>query len=182
MLVGLSGAGLAVFSGGCAFWRPAEVAPMLRLSPASLGRELSVMQRMEVVVRGQVRAFETALEVDHTELRLAVLQLGQTIARLSWDGQALTQVLAPGWPEMVSAERVLSDLQYVWWPLAAVQNALPPGWALVQQAQARELRHGDALVLGMRAIRPGMIELTHPGSGYLVRLNTQGARTDFEAP
>lgn len=173
---------LTLLLGGCASGRSAASAPMLRLSPASLGRELAVVQRMEVEAQGQVRAFETALEVDRDELRLAVMQLGQTIARLSWDGQTLTQSLAPGWPSVVSAEQVLSDLQYVWWPQNEVQGALPAGWTLLTSAQHRELRHGDAVVLDMRAVHPGMIELRHRERGYVVRLQTQGAQPDFGAP
>lgn len=182
VLAGLVGSTGALVLGGCASWQLLESAPLLRLSPASLGRELAVVQRMEVEAQGQVRVFETALEVDQDELRLAVLQLGQTIARLSWDGQTLTQSLAPGWPSVVSAEHVLSDLQYVWWPQAQVQGALPTGWTLLAQADGRELRHGDTVVLDMRAVRPGVIELRHRERGYVVRLQTQGAQPDFGTP
>ena len=167
VLAALMGGCLVLALSGCASWRPAESTPLLRLSPASLGRELAVVQRMEVEAQGQVRAFETVLEVDPDELRLAVLQMGQTIARLSWDGQTLTQSLAPGWPSVVSAENVLSDLQYVWWPQAQVQGALPTG---------------DAVVFDMRAVRSGVIELRHRERGYVVRLQTQGAQPDFGAP
>lgn len=182
VLAALIGGCLVLALSGCASWRPAESTPLLRLSPASLGRELAVVQRMEVEAQGQVRAFETVLEVDPDELRLAVLQMGQTIARLSWDGQTLTQSLAPGWPSVVSAENVLSDLQYVWWPQAQVQGALPTGWTLLSRADGRELRHGDAVVFDMRAVRSGVIELRHRERGYVVRLQTQGAQPDFGAP
>jgi hypothetical protein len=173
---------LAAALSGCASWQPAESTPLLRLSPASLGRELAVVQRMEVEAQGQVRVFETVLEVDPDGLRLAVLQMGQTIARLSWDGQTLMQSLAPGWPSVVSAENVLSDLQYVWWPQPQVQGALPTGWMLLSRADGRELWHGDAVVFDMRAVRPGVIELRHRERGYVVRLQTQGAQPDFGTP
>lgn len=182
VLVALLGSSLSLALGGCASWRAPASAPLLRLSPASLGRELAVVQRMEVEAHGQVRAFETVLEVDPDELRLAVLHMGQTIARLSWDGQTLSQSLAPGWPSVVSADQILSDLQYVWWPQAEVQGALPTGWTLRTGAQQRELRHGDAVVLDMRAVRPGVIELKHRERGYVVRLQTQGAQPDFGTP
>jgi hypothetical protein len=167
---------------GCATWFRGHEAPMLRLSPASLGRELSVVQRMDIDVRGQTRSFDAALEVDADELRLAVLQLGQTTARLTWDGQTLTQSLAPGWPQAVSASSVLSDLQYVWWPRPEVQAALPSGWVLDEGVNHRVLRRGDNVVLDVRVPRSGMIELTHRGAGYLVRLQTQGAQPTFVSP
>lgn len=182
VLAGLVGSASALVLCGCAGWRPAESEPLMRLSPASLGRELAVVQRMEVEAQGQVRVLETALEVDQDELRLAVLQLGQTIARLSWDGQTLKQSLAPGWPSVVSADHLLSDLQYVWWPQAQVQGALPTGWTLLTRADSRELRHGDALVLDIRVVRPGVIELMQRQRGYVVRLQTQGAQPDFGVP
>lgn len=168
--------------GGCASWFRGESAPLLRLSPASLGQELSVVQRMEVEVRRQARSFDAALEVDAAEVRLAVMQLGQTIARLSWDGQQLTQSLAPGWPEVVSSQSVLNDLQYVWWPAQRIRGALPAGWSLDEGANHRVLRHGDNVVLEVRAIRAGVIELRHRHAGYLVRLHTQGAQPVFVSP
>lgn len=167
---------------GCANWFARNDMPTLRLSPASLGRELSVLQRMTVEVHGEARTFETALEVDQDEVRLAVLQMGQTIARLTWDGRELTQSLATGWPKVVSADKVLSDLQYVWWPQDKVQAALPEGWTLLQGLNSRELRHGDNLILEIHAVQAGVIELIHHDHAYLVRLQTQGAQADFIAP
>lgn len=166
----------------CSSWPGADRAPLLRLSPASLGRELAVVQTLEVEVHGRSMAFDAALEVDQDEVRLAVLQLGQTIARLSWNGEQLSQVLAPGWPEVVPAEQVLSDLQYVWWPLARIQAVLPAGWSLVAQGQGRELRHGERAVLGVSVLRPGVIELRHTGQGHIVRLHTHGDQPDFVTP
>jgi hypothetical protein len=99
---------------GCALFKGGAAKPLLRLTPASLGRELTAVQRMEVQAAGQSRSLDVALEVDASAVRMAVMQFGQTVARLDWDGQTLTQSLAPGWPSVVSAERVLSDLQLVW--------------------------------------------------------------------
>lgn len=166
--------------GGCSSW-PGMVpdAPWLRLSPASLGRELAVVQNMEVELQGHKMSFDTALEVDQDEVRLAVLQMGQTIARLSWNGEQLSQVLAPGWPEVVPAEQVLSDLQYVWWPQGRIQAALPPGWRLVEKSQGRELLHGERTVLSVSVLRAGVVELRRVGPGYTVRLHTEGDQPDF---
>lgn len=166
--------------GACSSWPGmAQDAPSLRLSPASLGRELAVVQNMEVELQGHKMSFDTALEVDQTELRLAVLQMGQTIARLSWNGEQLSQVLAPGWPEVVPPEQVLSDLQYVWWPRGCIQAALPSGWRLVENPGGRELLHGDRQVLSVSVLHAGVIELRHAEPGYIVRLHTQGDQPDF---
>jgi hypothetical protein len=162
----------------CAFWPHADEPPLLRLAPASLGRELSVVQRMDVQAAGQTRSLDVALEADADAVRLAVMQLGHTVARLAWDGRDLQQSLAPGWPKVVSAERVLSDLQLVWWPLEVLQQALPEGWRLTQSSLVRELRHGDKLVTSARIVAPGHVELIQ-SAGYTVQVHSIGADPVF---
>jgi hypothetical protein len=168
--------------GGCASWWHGDNLPLLRLNPASLGRELTVVQRLDVQAVGQSRSLEVALEVDAESVRMAVMQLGHTVARLDWDGAKLEQSLAPGWPKVVSAERVLSDLQFVWWPAAQVRSALPEGWTLTESAQARELRHGERLVTSARVLAPDHIELTQHTQGYAVQVHSQGAAPLFATP
>lgn len=168
--------------GGCAAWLPGDGMPLLRLSPASLGRELTVAQRMDVQAAGQSRSLDVALEVDAEAVRLAIMQLGHTVARLEWDGRKLEQSLAPGWPKVVSAERVLSDLQLVWWPAAQVRSALPAGWTLTESAQARELRHGEQIITSARLLAPGRVELVQHTQGYTVQVRSQGATPVFAAP
>lgn len=167
---------------GCAWLKGGPSSPLLRLSPASLGRELTVVQRMDVQAAGQTRSLDVALEADAESVRMAFMQLGQTIARLEWDGQTLTQTLAPGWPEVVSAERVLSDLQLVWWPTEIVRAGLPAGWRLVETAQGRTLFKGDNRVVDVRQIAPGHIELIQGAEGYTVQVRSQGAIPAFSAP
>lgn len=172
--------GCCAWLGACSSWPGmAQDAPLLRLSPASLGRGIAVMQRMEVEFQGHMVSFDTALEIDQSELRLAVLQMGQTVARLSWNGEQLSQVFAPGWPEVIPAEQVLSDLQYVWWPRGRVQAALPSGWRLIENPGGRELLHGERQVLSVSVLRAGVIELRHAAPGYTVRLHTDGDQRDF---
>jgi hypothetical protein len=175
---------LALMAGlsGCASWFHGDDMPLLRLSPASLGRELTVVQRLDVQAAGQSRSLDVALEVDAESVRMAVMQLGHTVARLTWDGAKLEQSLAPGWPKVVSAERVLSDLQLVWWPAAQVRSALPADWTLTESTQARELRHGERLVTSVQVLGPGHIELVQHTQGYTVQVHSQGATPVFASP
>lgn len=116
----------------------------LRLSPASLGRELSLTQRI-TVSHGEVRrSFDAQLEADATAVRVAAVSLGQTIATLSWDGQTLEQRVSAHVPEVVTAARILSDVQLAWWPAQAIRAALPPGFRLEEQGSTRTLFHGEA--------------------------------------
>lgn len=169
--------GVAAWLSACAGLRPGPQAPvfLLRLPPAALGRELLLTQRMEIRTPAGARAFDVALEVDADAVRLAVMQWGQVMARMSWDGRELTQSMVPGWPRQVSAEGVLSDLQLVWWPAEAVRAALPPGWTLQDNAQGRVLREGDDTVSTLRRLAPDRIELTQHRQGYTVLVSSQDA-------
>lgn len=166
---------------GCATQPPAAT-PLLRLAPASLGRELAVVQQLDIQVAGQSRSLDVALEVDAQSVRMAFLQLGQTVARLEWDGRQLEQSLAPGWPKVVSAERVLSDLQLVWWPAAAVRAGLAPGWQLAESPQTRELSHEGRVVVSVRKLAPEHVELIQHAEGYTVQIHTRGASPVFSTP
>lgn len=127
--------------GGCAGMpgpRPGEEL-LLRLTPASLGRTLGLRQHLVVTAAGRSQAVDVALEVDPQELRLAVLGMNQTMVRMVWDGQTLQQTRANWLPEVVRGERILSDLQLVWWPADEVRAALPQGWALETTDTQRRL-------------------------------------------
>lgn len=159
--------------GGCASWLMPEQAPLLHLSPASLGRDLSVFQRVVIKKQGLSKSFDAALEIDAVSMRLAVFQFGQTMARITWDGQQLNQTLTQGWPQAIAAESILSDLQYVWWPLHHIQAALPPRWSLNDTAQKRILRHDNRIVLEATVISPHVIKLNNHANGYLVQIETE---------
>jgi len=161
---------------------PATATPLLRLAPSSLGRELAVVQQLEVQAAGQTRSLEVALEADAQSVRMAFMQLGQTVARLEWDGRQLEQSLAPGWPKVVSAERVLSDLQLVWWPAEAVRAGLAPGWRLAESPQTRELIYEGRVVTSVRQLAPEHVELNQRAEGYTVQIRTRGASPSFSAP
>lgn len=169
--------GVAAWLSACAGLRAGPEAPavLLRLPPAALDRELMLSQHMEIRTAAGARAFDVALEVDAEAVRLAVMQWGQVMARMSWDGRELTQSTVPGWPRQVSAEGVLSDLQLVWWPADAVRAALPPGWTLDDNAQGRILREGTQAVTTVRRLDQARVELTQHRQGYTVLVSSQDA-------
>jgi hypothetical protein len=165
----------------CAMQPVVETAPLLKLSPASLGRELSMSQQMQVQAAGQNVVMDVALEADATAVRMAVLQFGRTLARLEWDGQQLSRTLAPGWPDSLLAERVLNDLQLVWWPASVVRGALPLGWSLAEKADSRTLLHEGRLVIAIELPQAGTIVIRHPLEGYTVHLRTDGQSPNYES-
>ena len=165
--------GLPVLLAACAHGPGASPMSLdLRLSPASLGRELALQQRMTVETRGQRHAFDIGLEVDAQTVRLAVLSFGQTLARLEWDGRELKEERTRGWPEAVKGEAVLRDVQLVHWPEQAIRPALPAGWSLEADAQERRLQHRDDLFIRVRYPRAGQAELQNLAQGYAVLLES----------
>lgn len=176
-LVGLAGLVLAsLLLAACASVTSPAKAPMplLRLSPASLGGSLSLQQQLWVSTRGQEHRFDVVLEADAEAVRLAVLSLGQTAARLAWDGTQLTESKASWWPSAVSGERVLSDLQLMLWPVDAIANVLPPGWTLIQDAPTqRTLRQGQEVVATVRYVSSSVSELDQHREAYRIRVESR---------
>ncbi|HJV95432.1 MAG TPA: DUF3261 domain-containing protein, partial [Albitalea sp.] len=163
---------LAAALAGCATPPPRQDAPLLRLAPAALGRTLALQQQLAVTARGQTQRVDVLLEADADAVRLALVNLGQTVARLEWDGKQLQESRAAWWPAAVRSENVLSDLQLVWWPADAVRAALPAGWSLSADASARELRQGSDVVTAIRYLSPTLVELDNRRAGYLLRIES----------
>ncbi len=140
--------------------------PLLRLSPAALGRSLALQQQLVVTAAGQTQRVEVLLEAEPDAVRLAVLNLGQTAARLEWDGQRLQETRAAWWPAAVRGELILSDVQLVWWPADAVRAALPSGWALRETPGTRELVERGEVAAVVRYLSPTEVELDNLRAGY----------------
>lgn len=159
---------------GCARPRlPVPAEPFaLRLSPASLGRELALQQRMTLTVASRSQQMDLALEADAQSVRLVVLAFGQTLARLEWDGRELKESRAPGWPPLVTGARVLGDVQLVHWPADAIRAALPPGWSLQADAAQRVLAAGTTTMARVRYPAPGTAELDQLAGHYRLRLES----------
>ncbi|MDB5857878.1 MAG: hypothetical protein JWQ76_1567 [Ramlibacter sp.] len=163
---------LALLLAACAAPRPmADSELTLRLSPASLGRVLALQQRMTVSAHGRAQQMDVAIEVDADAVRMAVMDFGQTVARLDWDGRTLNESRAKGWPDSVTGARVLSDLQLVHWPLAAIRTALPAGWSVEAEGTARVVRFRDATMIRVQYPAPGTAELDNLAAGYRLRLD-----------
>lgn len=152
--------------------------PLLALPPAALGRELHLAQRVTLTRAGERFAFEAQLEADATSVRLAAFALGQTVARLSWDGQRLTETHSARVPEVVTPARILSDVQLAFWPEAAVRAGLPAGVVLeAAAAHRRLLQHGEPVV-EVRYAGPGpdfpRLEVEHLVYGFTLLIESTG--------
>jgi hypothetical protein len=146
--------------------------PLLRLAPASLGRTLALQQQLTVAARGQTHRLDMILEADADSVRLAMMNLGQTVARLEWNGRELTETRVSWWPAAVKGERILSDLQLVLWPAQAISAALPGGWTLDAHAGERVLRREGTVVATVSypsATRAELVNLRH---GYRLSIDS----------
>jgi len=166
---------------GCATPLVAEIVPLLKLSPASLGRELAMQQQLLVEAAGQSLTLDVGLEVDATSVRVAVLQYGRTLARLEWDGQLLASKLGQGWPEGLLAEYVLNDLQLVWWPTSVIRSALPAGWALDDKVNSRTLLKDGRVVVSILLPKTGYIVIHHPLAGYTLKVRSEAQNPYFNS-
>lgn len=168
----------ALLLAGCA--TPPPAAPvdggLLRLSPASAGRTLALAQHLDIDAHGERRSVDALLEVDTASVRLALLQFGQPVARLEWDGHVLREQRLPGVPAQLRADRILSELQLVQWPADAVREGLPPGWTVLESGESggrvRELRQGEAVVIRVRYPSSDVAELEHLRDGYRLRIES----------
>ncbi|WP_254615871.1 DUF3261 domain-containing protein [Cupriavidus basilensis] len=150
--------------------------PLLRLPPASLGRELALAQQITVVYRTpsgeERREIQALLDADATHTRLAALAGGQVLARLDWDGQDLRVVRSPWAPAELVPERILSEMQLSLWPVEAIAAALPAGWRLEVEAGRRVLRAGGEVVAEVRYPDPQTIEFEQYRDGYRLTIRT----------
>lgn len=142
LVSGALAAGIA--AGGCASLRATGGPPLL--APASLGEAASASQRLSIsrLSGGDARALtlDAVVEVDAEALRLAGFLLGQRVLLLAWDGRQLEEVREPVVPAALRGEAVLRDLQLVYWPAAAIRDALPAGWRLEGDERHRRLLRG----------------------------------------
>ncbi|MFO0597169.1 MAG: DUF3261 domain-containing protein [Myxococcaceae bacterium] len=141
---------------------------LLKLSPASLGRELQLAQRITVVRDGDRKSFEAQLEVDRESVRIAAVAMGQTIATLAWDGAKFTHQVSTHVPEAITPDRILSDVQLAWWPADSIRAALPAGWTLADQGLHRSLAHDgvDVASIDYAGTAPAWAHVTLSRPGY----------------
>lgn len=151
---------------------PALAPPRLLLAPAALPGGLALEQRLTFVSDGRRDTVDAMVEVDAAEVRVVVHAQGQVALRLAWDGETLTQTRDPRLPASVQAERVLDELQFAYWPPAAIAKALPAGWRLEGDAARRVLRHGDEAspTLEVTHHEDGGVRIVYPGQGWELQI------------
>ncbi|GGA74728.1 hypothetical protein GCM10011521_11170 [Arenimonas soli] len=166
---------LAAVMAGCApqaTRAPASAMPALALSPAALGGTLALEQRL-VFEHGERRDTVDALvEADAHVVRIVLHRQGQVLLRLAWDGKALQQDRAEQLPDALSAQRVLADLQLVYWPADAINQALPAGWQLHEGQGVRTLVHQGDVVATVHPTGDSAARLENLREGYRLHIRS----------
>lgn len=132
---------------GCALFPPQRLAPapFAPLTPASLGRSVQAEQILRIAYGEQSLALQCAVSVTAVETAVTCFTaLGQRAFQLRHDGHSLHADAADA--QSMAPDRILTDLQLAYWPLAALSAALPDGWQLSEPAPGvRRLRRDGVL-------------------------------------
>ncbi|WP_158637193.1 DUF3261 domain-containing protein [Arenimonas daejeonensis] len=146
--------------------------PPLRLAPAELGRELVLRQRLDFHHGERRESIEALVEVDAASVRLVMHAQGQVALRVDWNGTTLDQTRAEWLPPVLSGERVLDDLQLVYWPVAAINARLPAGWHLAEASSNRRLLQDGEIVATVVYVSATHVRLRQRRQGYVLDIHS----------
>jgi hypothetical protein len=137
---------------GCAQMRaggPGDAGSRPLVSPSSLNGERAANQ----VVRGAFGAREMTISCvvtvrDGIFTVVGLTAMGVRAFTIRYDGNEVKVDNDLPVPPQLTAERLLADIQLVYWPLEILRSGLQrAGWQLVEPyAGARRLRRGDKIV------------------------------------
>lgn len=180
----VAGVGAALLLAGCSSLPNPKVqtasddqvgSPWLALPPAALGCAASVQQRLTVQPPGQSsKELDALLEIDTSSMQLAILNLGQMVGTLEWDGAEIKPHLSRWWPAVLKPEQVLSDVQLAFWPEAAITQALPAQWTLEASGHERVLKYAGAERVKVRRLDADSLEIVYPQGNWSLRIDTPG--------
>jgi len=135
--------------GGCAATRPAADAGARPLiAPATLKSNRSANQIVRGAFGAREMTFNCVLAVRGDTLTVVGLTaMGVRAFTLRYDGRQIQVDNDLPVPPQLTPERLLADIQLVFWPLDALRPALArDGWQLTEISGTRRLRRGDTLV------------------------------------
>lgn len=121
------------------------------LEPGSLNRPTPIRQLVTVERGDGSQTLQTVLTRGSSGLTLVGLSsVGQRVFTMSWDGSEATLSSRVAELSRLDPLWMLTDIQLAYWPLAALQTALPEGFKLEEIGTLRVLWQ-DGELLWMRA-------------------------------
>jgi hypothetical protein len=181
----LTALSVAMMMAGCATTPPPPQARLgLKLSPAALGESISVQQHLKVERAGRTDDLDVAVQVEPDAIDVVGLAFGQRVLTMRYDGKELTSWRHFMLPAQVKPDDILEDMQLTLWPADAIAAALPAGWRVADQGNARTLYLADEPI--MRIAYSGMPRwsgtVVLENLRYHYKLTIQAAPEAPEAP
>lgn len=146
--------------------------PVLRLPPSALPSPLALQQRLAFRHGERRQTVDALVESDANNTRVVIHAQGQVALRLDWDGKELRQQRAPWLPQQLDGERVLSDLQLVFWPVETISANLPSAWSMREEGGRRVLRQGDTLIATVEFPQPLQARLQQHALNYTLDITS----------
>lgn len=171
ILVWLNGCALLMPSGDS---KPDEIIPIA--SP--LGPARRIVQQITAVWTDQQETLLCVLELDQQHIAIAGLSNdGLSLFDLNYDGKTLSLEKSPLLPDSFAPERIIKDLQLVYWPQAELQKILPQQWRLEADKHHRRLyynneRRVDVDYLQADAVWAKSVTLTNHHFHYQLHIKT----------
>lgn len=153
--------------------------PMAQIPLAPpLGPARRIVQQLTAQWPGREESLLCILELDNQRIAMAGLTTdGLSLFNLSYDGQRLQSDKTPLMPVSVAPERIIADLQLVYWPLASLTKILPRHWRLETANSHRRLYFNDGLRVEVRyrstdVMWPKIVELINHEYNYRLYIET----------
>ncbi|BBL57370.1 hypothetical protein MKFW12EY_09830 [Methylomonas koyamae] len=172
---GLPAALASILIAACTPPPPTAALPELA---APQGPTRHVLQLVAASWPGGNASLLCVLELNAQRIALAgTSKDGLSLFNLSYDGENLVLDKNPLLPDTVDPRAIVADMQLIYWPVAALQYRLPPGWHLQTGATRRELFQGEEKIaeivyLSSETDWPRHAELANLRYGYRLSIDT----------
>jgi hypothetical protein len=132
--------------------------PRAPLSAASLGRTRSAQQIVRAAFGDKEATMQCAVDVGPERVQVIALNaVGLRLFSVKAENGQSTVERAPGVPEQIQPEQILRDIQFCYWPLAALQAGFRgTAWEVSEPfAGTRRLKRDGRLIAEVHYSKPG---------------------------
>jgi hypothetical protein len=158
----------------------AGATPRPLVAPATLGSDRVVNQVVRAAYGARELTFNCVVTVKDGSMTLVGLNsLGIRLFTIRYDGTRVEAETAPAMQGPLMPERLLADLQLVFWPLASLEKPMRDGgWQLSEPSPGtRRLRRGELLIAeahyGTQDAWSGRSWLVNFEHGYSLQIDSQ---------
>lgn len=153
----------ALLLGGCAGLQtsPPPAATAVTVPPlpaATLGQTRNALQIVRAAFGQQEATMQSAVDVTPERMQVVALSaMGLRLFSVIVENGKTTVERAPGIPEQVQPEQILRDIQFCYWPLAALQAGYQgTPWEVSEPfAGTRRLKRDGRLIAEVHYSKPG---------------------------